>query len=113
MIQKDRLGTIAQHYLDPKSYLCKDGREVLYGEDWKARKWDLWQRCGGRCEAWLEIIGIALNRCTAEAEDPHHLIRRSELRDDRLPNLQALCRFHHDLLDKRKVRSDKRRPAAA
>jgi len=96
MIKKDRQATIAKQYLDERSYVCLDGKEVLYGEDWKTRKFDLWQRCNGRCEYYI--------RCNAEAADPHHIIPRSKGRDDRLSNLQALCRYHHNLMDRRQVR---------
>ena len=104
MIQRDRQATEERHFKDWRSRVLKDGREILAGDDWKARKSELWERCGGQCEAWREIIGIPEVRCTAEAEDPHHLVKRSIKRDDRLNALQALCRFHHDLLDDRKLR---------
>lgn len=107
MMRKDKQATMDKQFLDPDSYVTPDGREILKGEDWKARVEDLRLRCEGRCEQRLSD-GM---RCFAGAQDPHHRIRRSIKRDDRLANLQALCRFHHDLLDKRKVRSDKR-PAA-
>jgi len=81
-----------------------DGSEVLYEEDWKARVEDLRFRSHGQCE-WENADKT---RCGSEAADPHHIIRRSVKRDDRLQNLQALCRYHHDLLDERKVRSDRK-----
>ncbi len=65
------------------------------------------ERCGGRCEQIvspaMEFYGPEL-RCRADADDAHHVIRRSVKRDDRLENLKALCRYHHDLLDSRKTR---------
>src|SRR5438445_8650144 len=99
----DRAATAAQHYKDPKSYRTLDGREVLYRKDWEQRKLELWERCGGRCEYRLtwkqgrDTVGV---RCQREANDPHHLRARSKGRDDRLNNLQALCRHHHRLLEK-------------
>ena len=89
-----------KQYLDPRSYMDKLGREVLFGEDWAARKFDLWQRANGKCEYFV--------RCTSEAQDPHHIIPRSKGRDDRLSNLQALCRYHHNLMDKRRPMWTKR-----
>jgi len=112
--------TIAQHYLDWRSFMRSDGSEVLYGEDWDARVADLRRRSGGQCEQQLEVTTkwmegdlvktslARMERCRCEAADPHHIIRRSVRRDDRLSNLQALCRYHHDLLDERKVRSDRK-----
>lgn len=103
--------TAARHFLDPKSYVTPDKREICFGRDWLARKAELLARSGGRCEYVEQVGGILagpmMQRCTAEAADPHHKIRRSVARDDRLANLLALCRMHHNLLDKRKVRSDK------
>ena len=103
-IKADKQLTAAAGFADPRSYVAADGRECTYGDDWMERKKQLLARCGGRCEAELAIIGIPPERCTAEAADPHHIIRRSVKRDDRLANLLALCRWHHDLLDVRKPR---------
>jgi hypothetical protein len=99
-VKIDRPATAAQHYKDPKSYHTLDGREVLAGEDWLARKRELWERCGGRCEYMItpEI------RCQREGQEPHHVIRRSQGRQDALTNLLCLCNHHHSMLDKRKPR---------
>src|SRR6266853_368895 len=102
-MRADREKTIAQQYLDYRSFMRSDGSEVLYEEDWKARVEELRRRCGGRCEEEGKY-----GRCRNEAADPHHVIRRSIRRDDRLENLLGLCRMHHDLLDERKIRSDKK-----
>ena len=102
-MKADRELTLAAHFKDYRSFVAPDGREILYKADWDQRKEELWERCGGRCEAQLEIIGVTPWRCQREAEEPHHVIRRSIKRDDRLLNLQALCHFHHSLLDKRKL----------
>lgn len=107
-----------KQFLDPRSYVAPDGREVLYGEDWKARIEDLRLRSAGKCEwvvdAGMEQEVIMVYTCGKEAQDPHHIKPRSKGRDDRMSNLQALCRYHHDLLDKRKPRwskSDRQREA--
>ena len=105
---KDTDAKVRLGYVEPKSVVWLDGREKLAGRDWEARKRELWERCGGKCEFIMPIFGgTAHVRCRQVANDPHHKIRRSVSRDDRLANLMALCRFHHDLLDERKVRSDR------
>jgi hypothetical protein len=114
VITIDRERTAARRFEDDRSKILKDGREILFREDWWARKAELWKRCGGRCEAWLEIIGVPPKRCTAEAIDPHHQEKRSIKRDDRLQNLKALCSFHHRLMHPEKqVRWTKRQGEAA
>lgn len=115
-MKADKEATLAQNYQDYRSFMRSDGSEVLYGEDWKARVEQLRVRSGGRCESqqpWKvwPLSGPGLERCSRDAQDPHHVIRRSVRRDDRLSNLQALCRYHHDLLDERKIRSDKKERA--
>jgi hypothetical protein len=108
MLKRDVQATELARFEDPRSYVAKDGREVLFGYDWKARKNQLWVRCGGICE-YKFPSGRTMIRCRAEAADPHHLVKRSELRDDRLENLMGICRTHHDLLDERKPRWTKRK----
>jgi hypothetical protein len=107
-MKADRQATAARHFKDPGSFVFKDGRERLAGKDWEARKLELWERCRGFCEWQNEYQAWA---CAHPAADPHHKIRRSVSRDDRLDNLLALCRFHHNLLDERKPRWTKRSPA--
>ena len=84
MLFKDAKLKAERGYVDPKSYVRNDGSEVLHGRDWTARKKELWERCNGRCYY-----------CRQEAVDAHHLVKRSEGRDDRLQNLIGLCREHH------------------
>lgn len=92
---KQRLG-----YANKRSKVRPDGTEILYGNDWKQRKAELSARCGGRCEQIVDFgtsDGEVAVRCRSEAHDPDHIVKRSKKRDDRLSNLQALCRLHHDL----------------
>ena len=89
-------------YTDPRSYVRLDGSEVLYGNDWILRKQQLGERSGGRCEL---IIG---GRCRAIADDAHHIIPRSQYRDDSLEALLHVCRWHHQHTDKRQPRWSKR-----
>ncbi len=95
-MKADRAKTIAQQYLDPKSFMRADNSEVLKGEDWIARKRELWERAGGRCE-WVRDIAdpfYPLNspetaRCAQEGVIPAHVIPRYPRRDDRLSNLKC------------------------
>jgi hypothetical protein len=114
-------------YSDQKTYVRMDGSEVLFGEDWKQRKAELWERCHRRCEmiegltaeqslsyvdqtrewprigyyADVTIGGKVYSRCANEAQDPHHVLKRHPRRDDRLANLLAVCRGCHQKLDPR------------
>lgn len=86
-------------YTHPHSFVRTDGSEVLFWNDWKVRKVELWQRCGGRCE-YLYKNG---KRCKEACQDPHHIIPRWPKRIDNLYNLLGLCREHHRLIDGREV----------
>jgi hypothetical protein len=88
-----------------KSYVRNGGSEVLVGKDWEQRKKELHGRCKGRCE-WLDPE--TGTRCMSMADDAHHVIKRSQGRDDRLSNLMAVCRDHHNFLDNRKLHWGKR-----
>ena len=102
-------------YTDPKTKVWPDGREKLVGRDWLKRKKEIWDRGQGRCEKivstkldarWegLKRITTTLHeRCANEMHDPHHIVKRSELRDDRAANLIGLCRQHHNEEDNRKI----------
>ena len=101
-MKADRLLTLSRCFKDPKSYVCPDGREILHGEDWEERKFELLKRCHGQCE--YIIVGDTITsqrlRCSREAADPHHNTLRSVRRDDRLDKLTALCRHHHNIVDR-------------
>lgn len=86
-------------YTHPDSFVRLDGSEVLHGNDWKKRKIELWERCGGRCE-YRYING---QQCRGDCTDPHHDKPRWPKRDDRLSNLIGYCRPHHILVDGRKI----------
>jgi hypothetical protein len=105
-MRADKQLTLDQHYLDWRSYMRLDGSEVLYGEDWDARKADLLRRSEGRCE-----YGEGFQRCTSEGAIPSHIEPRHPHRDDRMSNLKHYCMYHDRLTEKqgwRKIRSDKR-----
>ena len=106
---RDEALKAARGYVEPGSFVRRDGSEKLVGRDWRKRVGELEERSGGVCEYRAPSVWVALgvHRCAAAASDPHHVVRRSVRRDDRLSNLQHLCRPHHDALDPRKVRSGK------
>ena len=94
-------------YTDRKTYVRVDGSEVLFRKDWKRRVAELAERSGGRCEEIMQVNhadGGGFERCHSAAVDPHHKVKRSKRRDDRIENLEHLCRYHHDRKDNRKVR---------
>lgn len=93
-------------YVELKSKVYRDGREWLVGKDWDQRRWELLRRCGGRCENIIQQFPIIIP-CFRDAEDPHHVVLRSELRDDRMSNLLAVCAGCHRKLD-REQRAAKR-----
>jgi len=86
---KRRLG-----YTNPRSFVRRDGSEVLFGEDWQVRRREAFERSGHWCQ-WPA--------CGLWADDPDHIVKRSKYRDDRLTNLRALCRYHHRLVDGRRI----------
>ena len=94
MPKADRQLTEQAKFIDPRSFVYSDGREWLYEKDWKARKRQLWERCGGICE---EIVPFSSMRCWHEAVHPHHIIKKSIAHDDRLNNLMGICEEHHRL----------------
>jgi hypothetical protein len=99
----DRAATRARKFEDPKSRLMRDGREALKGQDWIARKLELWARSGGRCEhTWK--VGRQTFRCSAEGTIPAHVIPRHPLRDDRMENLLCLCMTHDQQTEKQSWR---------
>lgn len=100
MIQRDKEATKARGFKDSRSKVLKDGREILYHEDWDARKWELWQRAGGICEFTYENG----ERCCQEAQIPSHIEPRYPSRDDRMSNLLAQCMVHDRLTEKQSWR---------
>ena len=90
-------------YKDPKTKVWADGREKLCGEDWIARKIELINRSGGRCEM-TKVLHLPHDRyCNGEGGEPHHIIPRWKKRDDRLAKLADLNHWCHAWLDTRKV----------
>lgn len=99
-MKADVAATAARKFKDPGSFVFKDGREFLKGDDWEDRKFELLKRCHGQCEYLIPVQQQSHPiRCTREAADPHHNVLRSVKRDDRLDALTALCRHHHKIVD--------------
>ena len=104
MLKKDPIATKLANFADKRSYIHASGRWVLYGLDWQRQVKQLAKRCKGQCEYLIPVDfeNLCWERCLRQAHDPHHIIQRSKGRDDRLDNLQALCRHHHNMMDRRK-----------
>ena len=99
MPRRDEQATAAKHFKDPGSFVFKDQREWLEGEDWDDRRFELLQRSRGQCEYTITShMDGHTSRCCKDAQDPHHKVLRSIARDDRMSNLLAVCRPHHDKL---------------
>lgn len=99
-MKADVQSTRTRNFKSPKSYVTPDGREILFDDDWDARRFQLLQRSRGQCEYLIQNNGWGPIRCQREAADPHHIILRSIQRDDRLANLLAVCKHHHYVLDR-------------
>jgi len=90
----NELATTDRHFVDAESRVMLDGRELLFGKDWDARKEELAQRSRGFCEAKDQPLPEG-KYCLGLGQHPHHVIPRSEKRDDRLSNLLHVCAEHH------------------
>lgn len=93
--------------LQGKSRVFLDGREVLGTNDWRRRVAQLQLRAEGRCERLSVLKREHAIGCSGEGEEPHHIIRRSKKRDDRLSNLAALSHACHLAEDGREVKWSK------
>jgi hypothetical protein len=110
MLKRDVAATEARHFTNKKSYVAKDGREVLLGRDWMWRKGELWERAGGRCE-YATNFSLSHSRCPREGQIPAHIEPRHPKRDDRMSNLKLYCIEHDRLTEKqswRRIRSDRK-----
>jgi hypothetical protein len=89
--KRDNQATEARAFLDGDSFVSLDGREFLSGDDWVARKKELFERDKGKCRVPL---------CRRPAEHPHHVRHRSRGGDDSIGNLLSLCAPHHRVAHK-------------
>jgi hypothetical protein len=78
--------------------ITKDGREILSGAAYTRRKRQVWERDRGRCrKCWTLVSWDQFKR-----EGVDHIAKRKMgggFRDDRMENLQVLCRACHDRKD--------------
>lgn len=93
--------TKARKFKNYRSRVMLDGREVLFGADYKRRVREVEERDGYRCQWYLHTIDTAPPKdlhCGAPSNGhPHHLVKRSDGRDDRASNLISICDSHHKL----------------
>ena len=102
----DHTATRKAQFSNSNSVVLIGGREILHGLDWERRKMELDERSRGQCEFMIPVAN-GFERCRRRAEDPHHVVPRGSNgvdRDDRLVNLQALCRRHHQFVDNRRIK---------
>jgi len=104
MLNKDAELKEQRGYTNPKSFVRNDGSEVLKGEDWKRRKMELSKRSAGMCERSVVIGRPHDDSCYGRGQEPHHIKKRSQGRDDRLSNLANLSHACHKAEDPRKPR---------
>jgi len=100
----DQEATHARNFADPMSHIMRDGREILYRDDYKQRVREVLERDGGKCQCMIEMNyageTFAHVPCGEPASVAHHKIKRSKGRDDRAENLVSLCHYHHDAIHK-------------
>ena len=84
--RKDPLATLGRAFLDPRSFMSRDGREFRYGEDMSVRRHEIWERTGGFCER----MGCNRN-ISEETFHVHHKRHRSKGGAENMDNLEGLC----------------------
>jgi 5-methylcytosine-specific restriction endonuclease McrA len=95
--KKDSLATLSRCFLDPRSFMSKDGREFLYGEDMSVRRHEVFERSGGFCEepGCSRQIFEDLTSDHPNALHVHHIKFRSKGGAENMKNLQATCTRCH------------------
>jgi len=79
-------------HTDPASFVSREGKLLLHGDDWERMKQRVWLRDKGKCKlckksCWDGESAIA---------DPDHIVKRSDGGGDELSNLRVLCRACHN-----------------
>ena len=95
--KKDPLATIGRGFLDPRSFVSRDGRQFLYGEDMSVRRHEVFERSGGFCEepGCNRQIYEELPHEHPNALHVHHIKPRSKGGAEDMANLQAACTRCH------------------
>jgi 5-methylcytosine-specific restriction endonuclease McrA len=95
--KKDQLATTGRGFLDPRSFMSKDGREFLYGEDMSVRRHEVFERSGGFCEepGCNRQIDEELPSDHPNSLHVHHVRHRSKGGAENMNNLQAACKRCH------------------
>lgn len=89
--------TTDRRFQDPKSRVMRDGREILFGLDWRDRVQECFRRDKGVCHTLIGEVGGVELICGRPAVDvDHYPVKRSQGRDDRLSNLVSRCRKCHE-----------------
>lgn len=95
--KKDPLATIGRAFLDPRSFVARDGREFRYGEDMSVRRHEVFERSGGFCEEpgcsrqiYEDLPSEHPNSCHV-----HHIKHRSKGGAENMNNLAANCKRCH------------------
>ena len=93
----DTAATCARKFLNSRSRVMRDGREILEGEDYKARVREVEERDEHKCQRELGLLveyrlrGDKVICGKPAGGHPHHIIKRSKGRDDRAANLSSRC----------------------
>jgi 5-methylcytosine-specific restriction endonuclease McrA len=103
--KRDLSATQDAGFLDPRSFISRDGGLFLYGKDWGPHREKLFIRTRGQCEQ-MTFVGSERNplstkytRCVhainLDSMESHHVIERKDGGSDDLSNLLGICRPCH------------------
>ena len=84
-LKRDAEATTKAGFRDSRSFVHLDGRWYCYGADMSAQREKCMKRDGGRCVRCGSIFWL----------EAHHRKPRSRGRDDRVDNLETLCKSDH------------------
>ena len=96
--KKDSLATLGRAFLDPRSFVSRDGREFRFGEDMSVRRHEVFERSGGFCEepGCNREIDETLPSEHPNSLHVHHIKPRGKGGAENLNNLQATCKRCHE-----------------
>lgn len=86
--KRDNEETARACYADDRSFVSLDGKEFLYGEDWKAQRQRVFFLDKGVCQYCHTPIDVEYEAWTAD-----HITKRSDGGSDDLANLRLI---HND-----------------